>query len=341
MRFRVVELVAVVAVIAAAAVIFVRNQPPHGGNHLLNVSYDPTRELYDNLDHLFVAHYWQRTGQRLTIVESHGGSSRQARAVLTGEQAADVVTLGLYADVDALCKRGLIAADWAERLPNHSQPYTSTIVFVVRQGNPKDIHDWPDLLHDGVEIITPSPRTSGNGKLTALAAWGAVTSRGGSEADARDYLQRFYQHVSVMDEGARGASFTFAVRETGDVQLTWESEAVREVADSQGKLAIVYPPVSILAEPRVAWVDANVERDGTAQIAREYLSFLFSDEAQLQMAHMGYRPYRQDVLERAGLHLPSITLLPISAIAHDWSDADARFFGDNGIVDVLIGQRPS
>jgi sulfate/thiosulfate transport system substrate-binding protein len=341
LRRRLLEAAAVAAVVVAAAVIAVHNRPSPDGDRLVNVSYDPTRELYQELDLVFAAQYQQRTGRHLTIIESHGGSSRQAHAVLTGEQPADVVTLGLYADVETLSKRGLIAPGWAERLPNHSQPYTSTVVFVVRRGNPKGIHDWPDLLHDGVEVITPSPRTSGNGKLSALAAWGAVTSRGGSEGDARNYLQHFYQHVSVMDEGARAASFTFADRELGDVQLTWENEAVKEAAESGGKLEVVYPPVSILAEPRVAWVDANVARDGTAQTARDFLKFLFSDEAQLTMARLGYRPYRQETLERAGMQLPSMTLFPISAVARDWDDAETKFFGDDGIVNMLIEQRPS
>jgi sulfate transport system substrate-binding protein len=296
----------------------------------------PTRELYQALNKQFVADYRRRTGRSLTIVQSHGGSSHQARAVINGEAAADVVTLGLYSDVDALRKHGLIAEGWAERLPNHSQPYTSTIVFVVRRDNPKRIRDWPDLLHPGVEIITPNPKTSGNGKLSALAAWGAIVSRGGSEADARSYLEQFYQHVPVLDAGARGSATTFAEQEVGDVHLTWENEAIREVADAHGALQIVYPPVSILAEPYVAWVDANVARDGKAAAARAYLEFLFSDPAQLIMARLGYRPCKAATLQRAGVHLPAITLFPITAIARDCDDAQEQFFADNGIIDAVM-----
>ncbi len=334
------NLAAVAAVLLAAGLIVVRNLPAHGAR-ILNVSYDPTRELYQDLNGLFVADFEKRTGQHLTILQSHGGSSRQARAVIAGDEPADVVTLGLYSDVEALSKRGLIADGWVGRLPNHSQPYTSTIVFVVRQGNPKKIADWPDLLHPGVEIVTPNPRTSGNGKLSALAAWGAIVTRGGTEADAKAYLEDFYRHVPVLDEGARGAATTFAVQEVGDVHLTWENEAIREVAEAKGKLQIVYPPVSILAEPYVAWVDANVARNGTAEIARAYLEFLFTDQAQSVMARLGYRPHKTDIQRRDGPELAPITLFPITAIARDWDDAQQKFFAENGIIDAVLKPRPS
>ena len=333
---RLLNIGAVLATVVAFGCIVARNAPTTGGEHLLNVSYDPTRELYQALNGQFESEYEKHTGRRVSIAQSHGGSSRQSRAVINGEEPADVVTLGLFSDVDALRKRGLIAGGWPDRLPNHSQPYTSTIVFVVRQGNPKHIQDWPDLVRDGVEIITPNPRTSGNGKLSALAAWGAIVSRGGTEADARTYLGRFYQHVPVLDDGARSAAMTFAVQEIGDVHLTWENEAIREVSEAHDKLQIVDPPVSILAEPYVAWVDANVARNGTETIARAYLEYLFSDQAQLTLARLGYRPFRQAVLQQAGLHLPSITLLPITAIARSWDDAQEKFFGDNGIIDTVL-----
>jgi len=225
------EVAAVIAVVVAFAAIVARNYPAGGPESLLNVSYDPTRELYQALNQQFVAEYARRTGRHLTIIQSHGGSTGQARAVISGAAPADVVTLGLYSDIDALRKRHLIADGWADRLPHHSQPYTSTVVFVVRAGNPRHIHDWPDLLQTGVEIITPDPKTSGNGKLSALAAWGAIVLRGGTEQQARQYLQQFYEHVPVLDAGARSAATTFAVQEVGDVHLTWENEAVREVAD--------------------------------------------------------------------------------------------------------------
>jgi sulfate/thiosulfate transport system substrate-binding protein len=336
-----IRAVAVLAVLAAFGLITGKNLQGSGQDRLLNVSYDPTRELYQTVNALFVADYEKRTGRHLTIEQSHGGSSRQSRAVIAGEEPADVVTLGLYGDIDALRKRGLIADGWADRLPNHSQPYTSTIVFVVRQGNPKQIKDWPDLIRPGVEVITPNPKTSGNGKLSVLAAWGAIVTRGGSEADARAYLKSFFEHVPVLDDGARGSATTFAVQEMGDVHLTWENEAVRETAESKGKLQIVYPPVSILAEPYVAWVDANVNRDGTVDAAKAYLEFLFSDPAQEAMARLGYRPFNQAVLKRVGSALPPITLLPITAVARDWDDAQQKFFGENGIIDTVLKQRPS
>jgi sulfate transport system substrate-binding protein len=334
------NIAALLAVAVAFGLILAKNIPADEGDRILNVSYDPTRELYQNVNALFEADYFRRTGRHLRVVQSHGGSSRQSRAVLGGKEAADVVTLGLYSDVDALRKRGLIAGGWSDRLPNHSQPYTSTIVFVVRKGNPKHIRDWPDLLQTGVEIITPDPKTSGNGKLSALAAWGAIVTRGGTESDAKGYLKIFYEHVRVLDAGARGAAMTFAQAEIGDVHLTWENEAIREVAESAGTLEIVYPPVSILAEPVVAWVDANVARHRTLQQARSYLEFLFSDAAQQVIGRAGYRPYKPQIPQAADPQLPRIDLFPITAIARDWDDAEQRFFADNGIVDIARQASP-
>jgi sulfate/thiosulfate transport system substrate-binding protein len=332
---------AVLAAVGAFGLILTKNIPDNSRNSILNVSYDPTRELYQQINAAFESDYARRTGRHVRVVQSHGGSSRQSRAIITGEEPADVVTLGLFSDVDALRKRGLIRSGWADRLPHHSQPYTSTIVFVVRQGNPKQIHDWPDLVHSGVEIITPNPKTSGNGKLSALAAWGAIVTRGGTEVDATGYLVSFYQHVRVLDAGARGSATTFALAEIGDVHLTWENEAIREVAESKGSLQIVYPPVSILAEPYVAWVDANVQRHGNLEDARNYLEFLFSDAAQQIIAEMGYRPYKQPVAHDAAPPLPPIALFPITAIARDWDEAQEKFFAENGIIEgVLKETRP-
>lgn len=332
-----VNIGAVAAVIVAFALIWARNAPGNVNNQLLNVSYDPTRELYQQIDAEFQAAYEKQTGRHLTIVQSHGGSSRQARKVISGEEQADVVTLGLFSDVDSLRKHGLIASDWVDRLPNHSRPYTSTIVFVVRQGNPKNIHDWPDLIHSDVQIVTPDPKTSGNGKLSILAAWGAIVTRGGTDAQARDYLKAFYQHAPMMDPGARSAAMTFTLQEVGDVQLTWENEAIREVNETNGKLQIVYPPVSILAEPYVAWVDANVARRGTQAAAKAYLEFLFTDQAQATIASLGYRPYKADAVPQASVHLPKITLFPITAVASSWDDAQQKFFAENGILDTVLG----
>jgi sulfate/thiosulfate transport system substrate-binding protein len=335
-----INLGAVAAVVMAFTLIFVKNLPGNINNQLLNVSYDPTRELYQKLNTEFATEYERQTGRHITIVQSHGGSSRQARMVISGEEPADVVTLGMFTDVDALRKRGLIASNWAERLPNHSSPYTSTIVFVVRQGNPKGIRDWPGLVRSDVQIVTPDPRTSSNGKLSVLAAWGAIVTRGGSEAQARSYLKAFYQHVVEMDPGARTAAMTFVLKEIGDVHLTWENEAIREVNESDGKLQIVYPPVSILAEPYVAWVDANVDRRGTKAAAQAYLEFLFTEPAQVIIANLGYRPYDRDAARAAAVHLPKITLFPVTALASSWADAQQRFFAENGIIDSIRAPRP-
>jgi len=336
---RLINLGAVAAVLVAFALIFVKNAPGNTTNQLLNVSYDPTRELYTKVDVEFAAAYEKQTGKQITVVQSHGGSSRQSRKVISGEEPADVVTLALFTDVDALRKRGLIADDWENRLPNHSRPYTSTIVFVVRQGNPKNIHDWPDLVHPDVQIVTPDPKTSGNGKLSILAAWGAILTRGGTEAQAREYLKAFYQNAPVMDPGAQSAAMTFALKEIGDVQLTWEDEAIREVKESDGKLQVVYPPVSIQAEPYVAWVDANVARHGTQAAAKAYLEYLFTDQAQATIASLGFRPYKEDAARQSGVHFPPITLFPVTAVASSWADAQQKFFGENGIIDSIAGSR--
>lgn len=330
------NLAAVVGVMVAVTLIGVKNVRGNTGHELLNVSYDPTRELYRSLDAQFTKTYEQKTGIRLQVKQSHGGSSRQARTVIAGEQQADVVTLGLYSDVDALRKQGLIADHWAERLPNHSQPYYSTIVFVVRKGNPRHIHDWPDLIAPGVEVVTPDPRSSGNGKLSALAAWGAVTTRGGSDSDARAYLSALYGHAVRLDSGARGAAIGFTVEKVGDVQLAWENEALREVADARDELAIIYPPVSILAEPYVAWVDTNVARHHTEREAQAYLEFLFSDVAQQTIAEAGYRPFNATIAQRFAARLPPLNLFSVTAIARDWDDANQRFFDENGILDTVL-----
>ncbi|MGA2289911.1 sulfate ABC transporter substrate-binding protein [Bradyrhizobium sp.] len=330
---------AVAAVLIGLSSIVLKNLPHDIKSQIVNVSYDPTRELYQAINPLFVTSYAKETGRQLTIVQSHGGSSRQARKVISGEQPADVVTLGLATDIDALRKRGLVADNWAERLPNRSVPYTSTVVFVVRKGNPHAIRDWPDLLAPDLEIVTPDPRTSGNGKLAALAAWAAIVTRGGSEDDAVTYLRALYHHVASLDEGARGAAIRFAVQEVGDVHLSWENEALREVAESNGKLEIVYPPVSILAEPCVAWVDSTVQKNGTLPDAKAYLEFLFSDPAQQTIAHLGYRPYKPGIADKAGVKFPQITLVPVTAIARDWREANEKFFAENGIIDAVIALR--
>ena len=303
---------------------------------IINVSCDPTRELYEAINPLFVASFEKAADRHVTIQQSHGGSSRQAKKVILGEQVADVVTLGLRADIDLLSRRGFIADHWEDRLPNHSVPYTSTIVFVTRGPKAQNVKDWPDLLQPGLEIVTPDPRTSSNGKLAALAAWLAVTTRGGSEADALSYLRAFYAHVPELAEGARGASLAFFGKEFGDVHVTWENEALREVAASKGKLKIVYPPVSVLAEPYVAWVDKTTAARETTDIAKAYLEFLFTDEAQAVIAKLGYRPSKPGAAEKAGVKFADVRLVPTSAISGDWNSLNDKFFSETGIVTAIL-----
>jgi sulfate/thiosulfate-binding protein len=334
MRTAWLNTIAVAAVVIALALVVIKNIEGDTSNELLNVSYDPTRELFQDLNKQFVAQYAKQTGRKLTIKQSHGGSSKQAQAVIEGLQA-DVVTLALSSDVEALRKRGLIADGWAQRLPNNSEPYTSTIVFVVRKGNPRGIKDWPDLVRPGVSVITPNPKTSGNGKLSVLAAWGSIIYRGGTEAQAQQYLTQLYQHVPVLDTGARDATNTFTQEKLGDVHLTWENEAILEAQEYRGEVEIVYPPVSIRAEPSVAWVDANVVRRKSESAAKAYLEFLYTNQAQETIAQHGYRPINPEVLKRHAAQLPQIDLFPLTIVAKDWEDAQQKFFADNGIFDAV------
>lgn len=327
------NLAAIAAVVLAITLVITKNVQGSPANQLLNVSYDPTRELYVSLNEQFLGKYEKETGKHLKIKQSHAGSSHQSRAVVDGSEPADVVTLGLFPDVDALRKQGLIAENWVKRLPHDSQPYFSTILFVVRKGNPKNIQDWSDLIRPGVEIITPDPKNSGNGKLSALAAWGSVIKRGGSENEAFDFLKAFYTHTSTLAAGARASAINFSVEKLGDVHLTWENEALREVAESKGDLQIVYPPSSILAQPYVAWVDANTTRHKVEAEAKAYLQFLFSDPAQETIAKLGYRPINADILQKYSAQFPKLDLFPITLIAKDWDDAKQKFFAENGILD--------
>jgi sulfate transport system substrate-binding protein len=301
---------------------------------LLNVSYDPTRELWRALNERFIAQYAKETGTTLTIKQSHGGSGAQARAIVDGLDA-DVATLALWPDTDAVRKAGLIANGWEQRLPNNSVAYTSTIVFVVRKGNPKGIKDWPDIVKPGVEIVTPNPKTSGNGKLSLLAAWGAVTQRGGTEEQAKAFVTKLYKQTPVLDSGARGSTTTFAQKKIGDVHLTWENEAYPEVAESGGELEIVYPLISILAEPPLAVVDANVKRKGTRDAAEAYLKFLYSKDGQEIIAKNYYRPIDPDVLKQHAANFPDIKLFRITEIAKDWNDAYEKFFNDGKLFDSI------
>jgi sulfate/thiosulfate transport system substrate-binding protein len=251
-----------------------------------------------------------------------------------------VVALGLPSDIDGLAKRGLIAQDWRARLPNSAQPYTTTIVFVVRKGNPRGIHDWPDLVKGNIEVITPDPKTSGNGKLTMLAAWGSVIARGGSEAEAKDFVKALLDHAPFLVPAARAAGVAFSVEKQGDVQVAWENEALRDAAESKGAVEIVYPPISILAEPAVAWVDATVAKHNSEGLSKAYLEFLFLDEAQEIIAEEGYRPINKAIAARHADRLPPLKLFPITLIAKDWSDAQQKFFAENGLIDVIYVPKP-
>jgi sulfate/thiosulfate-binding protein len=323
------------AVVVGAAVWLFVGQPPKGASlELLNVSYDPTRELWRDLNDRFISQYEKETDTKLVIKQSHGGSGSQARAVIDGLEA-DVVTLALWQDTDAIRRKGLIAGGWEEKLPNHSLPYISTIVFVVRKGNPKRLHDWPDLVREGISIVTPNPKTSGNGKLSFLSAWGSVVERGGSEKEARAFVTALYRQTPVLDSGARGSTTTFAQKKIGDVHLTWENEARLEVEEAKGELEVVYPPLSIRAEPYVAVVDANVDHKGTRAAATAYLRFLYTEPAQEVIASHFYRPINEAVLARHATDFPNIKLFPVSATARDWDDAQQKFFADCGVFDSI------
>ena len=308
-----------------------------GSVELLNVSYDPTRELWKELNAAFAEQYERTSAIAVSIRNSHAGSANQARAVIDGLDA-DVVTLAMWQDTDAIRKKGLInngEPGWEVRLPQRSLPYISTIVFVVRKGNPKQIKDWADLVRDDIEIITPNPKTSGNGKLSFLAAWGYVIRKGGSQGEARRFVRELYQHVPVLDTAARAATATFAQRQIGDVHLTWENEAHLEVHEAKGKLEIVYPSVSIRAEPHVAVVDANTQRKGTAKVAEDYLKFLYTDVGQDIIGKHHYRPTNPKFAEKYAPTLPRIELFEIADIAKDWDQAMKEFFSDGGVFDQI------
>ncbi len=324
----------VLTLLAALAALAAGCQKQPG---LLNVSYDPTRELYKEINDAFVPAYEKETGVRLKIDQSHDGSAHQSRSVINGLEA-DVVTLGFGPDIEAIARKGLIDTGWQERLPHNSLPYYSTLVFVVRKGNPKGVKDWPDLLQSGVEIVTPNPKTSANGKTSFLAAWGAVLHQGKTPEEARAFVTQLYKQVPILDTGARGATTTFAQKKVGDVHLTWENEAFLELQESGGELEIVYPSASLRAEPFVAWVDANVKKRGTEEAAKKYLEFLFTPPAQEIIAKNGYRPIDEAVLKKQGDRFKNILLFPITTIAKDWNAAQAEFFAENGVFDQIYNK---
>ncbi|HEY3936260.1 MAG TPA: sulfate ABC transporter substrate-binding protein [Bryobacteraceae bacterium] len=308
---------------------------------LLNVSYDPTSEFYQQFNQAFAADWKQKTGQTVEVDQSHGGSGSQARAVIEG-LPADVVTLGLAYDIDAISNKGhLIAPDWQKRLAYNSTPYTSTIVFLVRKGNPKGIHDWPDLIRDGVSVISPNPKTSGGARWNYLAAWGYAWNRyRHNEQKARDFIAALYRNVPVLDSGARGATTTFVQRGLGDVLLSWENEAYLCVKEfGTDKFEIVNPSSSILAEPPVALVDVNVDRHGTRQVAEAYLEYLYSDAGQEIAARNFYRPRSPAVLAKYQKQFPEIKLFTLAEVAGTWKDAQQKHFADHGLFDRLYKPR--
>jgi sulfate/thiosulfate-binding protein len=308
--------------------------------NLLNVSYDPTRELYDDFNKSFAAYWKGKTGDTVVVNQSHGGSGKQARSVIDG-LGADVVTLALAYDIDALAKQAqLIPANWQSRLPANSSPYTSTIVFLVRKGNPKNIRDWGDLVRPGVAVITPSPKTSGGARWNYLAAWAwALKQPGGSEATAESFVKRLYKNVPVLDSGARGATVTFVERGIGDVLLAWENEAYLAVKElGPNKFDVVAPSLSILAEPPVSIVDKVVDKHGTRAIAEEYLRYLYSKEGQEIAARHFYRPRDPEIAAKHAAQFPNIPLVTIDAAFGGWTRAQATHFADNGTFDRIYGQ---
>ncbi len=303
---------------------------------LLNVSYDPTRELWKELNAAFIPQYKKDAGVDLDIKQSHGSSGGQARAISDG-LAADVATLSIWSDTEQLHKKGLLKDGWEEKLPNRSLPYTSTVVLVVRKGNPKGIKDWSDIVEkDSIEIVTPNPKTSGNGKLSLLAAWGSVILAGGSEEDAQKLITKLYQRTSKLDTGARGATVTFSQKGIGDVHLTMESEAFLEVEESKGELEIVYPTISILHEPHVAVVDQVVDKKGTRAAAEAYLKFLYTDAGQEIIAKNYFRPTKAEIFAKHQSVFKDIKLFPITEIAKGgWAEAQTKFFADGGLFDQI------
>ncbi len=306
------------------------------GRELLNVACDPTRELWKDLNPRFCDRYEQETGVRITIQQSHGGSASQARQVMDGLEA-DVVTLALWSDTDAIRKAGLMEPGWENKLENRSLPFTSTIVFVVRQNNPKQIHEWEDLTRrDDIRIVVPNPKTSGNGKWALLAAYGSVLHRGGTVPEAEEFVRQIFARTSGLDPAARGATETFAKKGIGDVHLTWENEAYLEVLESKGALEIVYPKVSVQAEPHVAVVDSIARKKGTEAVAKAYLEFLYTKEAQEVIAKHYYRPTNPAIKKATADRFPAIELFAVTPlIAPSWDEIQTRFFNRNGLFDRI------
>jgi sulfate transport system substrate-binding protein len=320
----------------AAAVVVIASPAFAAEVSLLNVSYDPTRELYQEVNASFAKQWKAKTGDDVKVKQSHGGSGKQARSVIDGLDA-DVVTLALAYDIDAIAGKGLIAKEWQKRLPLNSSPYTSTIVFLVRKGNPKGIKDWNDLVKPGVSVITPNPKTSGGARWNYLAAWGyALKQPGGNETKAKEFLGKLYKNVPVLDSGARGSTVTFAERGIGDVLITWENEAYLALKEfGADKFEIVAPPLSILAEPPVTVVDKNVDKHGTRKVAEAYLKYLYTDEAQEIIAKNHYRPAVEKEAKKYESQFPKVKLFKLTDIAANWTVAQKTHFADGGVFDQI------
>ncbi|ENW23682.1 MULTISPECIES: sulfate ABC transporter substrate-binding protein [Acinetobacter] len=302
----------------------------------LNVSYDPTRELYDNFNKEFSAYWKKTTGQDVNYKQSHGGSGKQARAVIDGLDA-DVVTLALAADIDEIAARGLLPKDWQKQFPQNSTPYTSTIVFLVKKGNPKGIKDWGDLVKPGVEIITPNPKTSGGARWNYLAAWAwAKHQPGGNDSKAQDFVRQIYKQTKVLDSGARGATTTFAERGIGDVLLAWENEAHLATREQPGKFEIITPSLSILAEPPVAIVEKNAKKDGNENLAKAYLNYLYSPAGQTVAAKNFYRPRNSEVLKKYSSVFKPLKLVTIDKEFGGWTKVQKAHFDNGGIFDQIV-----
>lgn len=303
---------------------------------LLNVSYDPTRELYQEFNQAFAKHWQETTGDTVTIKQSHGGSGKQARSVIDGIDA-DVVTLALASDIDAIAQRGAIKPDWQKHFALNSSPYTSTIVFLVRKGNPKNIKDWDDLIKPGISVITPNPKTSGGARWNYLAAWGyALKQPDGSEAKAKEFVGKLFKQVPVLDSGARGSTTTFVERGIGDVLLAWENEALLAIKElGPDKVEIVAPSVSILAEPPVAVVDKVVDKKGSRKVAEAYLEYLYTDVGQDLAGKNYYRPTSDKIAAKYANQFPEVKLFTIEDVAGTWGEVQKAHFGDGGIFDQI------